>query len=221
MTMEEPNLSLRHSREGGSPAAIATRYRLAIAVGLLLIVLGLLIWAVGGVVDRTLHHLLHVNGKPTILRAVLHLTNLGGSTVMIPVALAACAWLLARRQVDRALWLFATIALGRVLVELAKLGFARPRPPIADRLADVTSLSFPSSHAAGAMMTCVALCLVFEARRVAWAAALLFAIAIGITRVALGVHWPSDVIAGWGLGLAWPMLCAYWLPCAQREAGVS
>jgi undecaprenyl-diphosphatase len=66
------------------------------------------------------------------------------------------------------------------------------------------------------MMTCVALCLVFDARRPAWIAAVLFALAIGLTRVALGVHWPSDVIAGWGFGLAWPMIWARWLPRETR-----
>ena len=181
-------------------------------MGVLLIALGLLGWAIGGSIDQSLHHLLHVRGDTVVLRAVLQLTNLGGSAVMIPVALLACAWLATRRQTRLALWLFATIAFGRILVEFAKLGFARPRPPTADWLTDVTSLSFPSSHAAGATMSCVALCLVFAARRSYWIAALLFALSIGVTRVALGVHWPSDVLAGWGFGLAWPMLCARWLP---------
>ena len=186
--------------------------RVALATGILLVILGLLGWAIGGGIDRSLHLAVHFGGSPATLRWVLRLTNLGGASVMIPVALVGCGWLAARHRFADASWLFATIASGRIIVELAKLGFARPRPPTADRLADVTSLSFPSSHAAGAMMTCVALCLVFDARSATWLAAILFAVAIGLTRVGLGVHWPSDVLAAWGFGLAWVFLCARWLP---------
>jgi len=193
--------------------------RIALAIGIAFIILGLLCWAVAGGVDWSLHRDLHLGGSKAMLRWALRLTNAGGAAVMVPVALLACGWLLIRRHFTRALWLFLVIASGRMLVELAKIAVARPRPPTADRLADVTSLSFPSSHAAGAMMTGVALCLVFDARRPAWAIAILFALSIGLTRVALGVHWPSDVLAGWGFGLAWPVLCARWLPRLQREAG--
>jgi undecaprenyl-diphosphatase len=216
MTMKKAkpsNPDFRHSRESGSPAAFSSRQSAAlIAMGVLLIALGLLGWAIGGSIDQSLHHLLHVRGDTVVLRAVLQLTNLGGASVMIPVALLACAWLAARRLTRLALWLFATIAFGRILVEFAKLGFARPRPPTADWLTDVTSLSFPSSHAAGAMLTCLALCFAFDARRPFWWIGLLFAVAVGGTRVALGVHWPSDVAAGWGFGLAWATICARWLP---------
>jgi membrane-associated phospholipid phosphatase len=212
---ELSNIPSRHAREGGSPAALSFR-RLAIAIGSSLVVLGLLGWAVGGAVDQLLHRLIHLQADSATLRWVLDLTDLGGAAVMIPVALLALAWLLIRRDFAAALWLFSTVAVGRIIVELAKLGFARPRPPTADRLADVTSLSFPSSHATGAMMTGVALCLAFRAGRSAWVAALTFALAIGVTRVVLGVHWPSDVIAGWGFGLAWPFFCARWLPPDRR-----
>ena len=123
-----------------------------------------------------------------------------------------------RRRYALTLWLLATIATGRVLVELAKIGFDRPRPPSVDRLADVTSLSFPSSHAAGTVLTCAALCLALDASRAARLGCGIFAVAIGFTRILLGVHWPSDVLAGWGFGLFWAMLCARWLP--SREVAV-
>ena len=186
--------------------------RAALGVGVLLIVLGLLVWAVGGGIDESLHRALHLGGSKTALGWMLRLTNLGGAAVMIPLGLIGCGLLLARRRFARALWVFAAIASGRIIVELTKIAVARPRPPSADRLADVTSLSFPSSHAAGAMLTCLALCFAFDARRPFWWMALLFAVAVGGTRVALGVHWPSDVAAGWGFGLAWATVCARWLP---------
>jgi undecaprenyl-diphosphatase len=188
------------------------RRRVALATGVLLVVLGLLGWAVGGPIDRSLHAVSHVGANTMTLRWLLRLTALGGASVMIPLALAGCVWLLIRGRFAAALWLFATVASGRIIVELAKAGFHRQRPPSPDRLADVTSLSFPSSHAAGSLLTCAALCLVLNGGRAAWLACGFFALAIGVSRVVLGVHWPTDVLAGWGFGLAWAMLCARWLP---------
>jgi undecaprenyl-diphosphatase len=185
------------------------------AAGVLLIVLGLLGWAFGSRIDHAIHHLLHVRGSAGAIRWVLFLTDLGGAAGMNALAALAAVWLVVRRQAGRAVWLFVTIAVGRLLVELAKAELARPRPPVADHLATVTNLSFPSGHAAGATMTCVALCLAFAVGRSWWIAALIFALAIGLTRVALGVHWSSDVLAGWGFGLVWPMLCARWLPARR------
>jgi undecaprenyl-diphosphatase len=191
--------------------------RPALAAGVFLIMIGVLVWAVGGGIDLSLHRALHLGGSKAVLHWVLRLTNLGGAAVMIPLGLIGCGWLFARRRFARALWLFLAIGSGRIIVELAKIAVERPRPPSADRLADVTSLSFPSSHAAGAMLTCIALCFAFDARRPFWWIALLFAVAVGGTRVALGVHWPSDVAAGWGFGLAWATICARWLP---RDRGM-
>ena len=193
-------------------------HRLALASGALLMLLGMLGWLVGGPIDRWLHVALHFDGPAPVLHGLRGLTDLGGGWVMIPVALAGFALLALRRRFGLALWLLATIATGRIVVELAKIGFDRPRPPSADRLADVTSLSFPSSHAAGTVLTCAALCLALDASRAAWLACGVFAIAIGLTRVLLGVHWPSDVLAGWGFGLFWVMLCACWLPRRRAAA---
>lgn len=148
-----------------------------------------------------LHRLLRVGGGPT--RAIVLLTNFGGLAVMGPIALAALAFLLWQRRRTDALWLFLTIVSGRLAVEATKLVVLRPRPPRVDWLEIVKSWSFPSSHSAGTMMTCVALALLFGRGKRTMAAALLAALAIGWTRVALAVHWPSDVLAGWGFGLLW------------------
>jgi membrane-associated phospholipid phosphatase len=108
-----------------------------------------------------------------------------------------------RRRDPAALRLVATIVVGRLLVEGLKLIVQRPRPPVVDRLELVTSWSFPSSHSAGTMMTALAFALLAGGRWPALAAALLVAGVIGWSRVALAVHWPSDVLAGWGLGMMW------------------
>ena len=172
---------------------------LLIASGAFMIAASLTCWWFG--VDWQIHYSLHVS--PAVGAVVVRLSALGGSIVMIPVALVGCAFLLARKRRADAAWLFLTIAIGRLGIEGLKLVVTRPRPPIADWLEPVSSWSFPSSHSAGTMMTCVALGLLFGQGDGAVLVALFAALFIGWTRVALGVHWPSDVMAGWGIGLVW------------------
>lgn len=170
-----------------------------ISAGGLLILAGAACWWFGG--DWTLHRLLRLAG-PTAPR-VAFLSALGGFAVMGPVALAAMLLLLLRKRTVDAVWLLLTIAIGRLAVEGMKVVVMRLRPPAGDWLEIVKSWSFPSSHSAGTMMTCVALALLFGRGNRAIIVALLAALAIGWSRIALGVHWPSDVLAGWGFGLAW------------------
>lgn len=170
--------------------------------GIALFVAGLALWLVPAF-DLWLHHGLLLDAASPAVRGALRLSVLGGLLVMGPVALAMVAWLAGRGERRQALWLFATIASGRLLVEGVKLLVQRPRPPLAERLESVGSWSFPSSHSAGTMMTAAALALLAGGRWPAWLAAISAAGAVGWSRVALGVHWPSDVLAGWGFGLAW------------------
>ena len=187
---------------------------LAVA-GMILLLLGLALWWAAPL-DLSLHHrLLLVRGGAGV-RQALWLTSLGGLLVMGPVAIAVIGWLLWRRQAGQALWLFCTVASGRLVVEGVKLLVQRPRPPVVDRLERVTSWSFPSSHSAGTMMTCTALALLWG-RPTGWMAALSAALAIGWSRAALGVHWPSDVLAGWGFGLLWIGAASRWMPIAQTK----
>ena len=172
---------------------------LLIASGGFMIAASLICWWFG--VDARLHYSLHLSAAVGAI--VVRLSALGGAAVMIPVALIGCAFLLTRKRQGDALWLFLTIAIGRLGIEGLKLVVTRPRPPAADWLEHVHSWSFPSSHSAGTMMTCVALALLFGRGDGAILAALFAALFIGWTRVALGVHWPSDVMAGWGIGLVW------------------
>jgi membrane-associated phospholipid phosphatase len=176
-----------------------TRSTVFLTVGTLLIVAGVLSWQLGW--DLPLHKLLRLPGTAWTQR-VIQLSALGGFLVMGSIALASVLYLLIRRRTADALWLFVTIALGRLAVEGFKLILLRPRPPVLDRLELVTSWSFPSSHSAGTMMTCLALATLYRGR---WPlfVAIAAALAIGGSRVALAVHWPGDVLAGWGIGLVW------------------
>lgn len=105
---------------------------------------------------------------------------------------------------------FAALALaGSALINLAvKQVFARARPSLWDSIAPEATFSFPSGHAMGsATLACVLICLAWNTR---WrwpvlAVSTLFAVAVGLSRVYLGVHYPSDILAGWAAAIAWTM----------------
>lgn len=172
---------------------------LLIASGAFMIAASLTCWWFG--IDWRLHYSMHLS--PGAGAIVTRLSALGGGVVMIPVAIVGCLFLLARKRRADAAWLFLTIALGRLVIESLKFVVGRPRPPVEDWLEKVSTASFPSSHSAGTMMTCVALALLFGRGDGSILVALFAALFIGWTRIALGVHWPSDVMAGWGIGLIW------------------
>lgn len=146
---------------------------------------------------------------PALVPAARIVTRLGDWPALLPLTALAALVLLVARSWRRAL-LFALIVLtGRILVEAQKIELARARPDAAGRLVHVTSLSFPSAHAAYSMMTWLAFALLLAAprhRSAAAAAAVLAAVAIGLTRLVLHVHWPSDVIGGWAFGAGWTLL---------------
>ena len=169
--------------------------------------------------DLALHSALNLRHEGRWIGRVLWLTAFGGVAVMAPFAAVVALWLALRGYGRRALWLVATVAVGRLTVEGIKLLVARPRPPAVDRLELVTSFSFPSSHSAGTTMTCVALALLAGGGRPALAVALAGSALIGWTRIALGVHWPSDVLAGWGCGLLWTGLAARYLDPPRNGNG--
>jgi undecaprenyl-diphosphatase len=187
-------------RDGGMRLAPEDQQAsLLIISGAFMVSAGLISWWFG--IDQHLHQAMHLS--PAAGAVVVRLSALGGFAIMGPVALVGVAFLIARRRHADAAWLFLTIAIGRLGIEGLKLVTARPRPPTADWLDHVHDWSFPSSHSAGTMMTCVALALLFGRGDGSILLALFAAAFIGWSRIALGVHWPSDVMAGWGIGLVW------------------
>ncbi|QIB33054.1 phosphatase PAP2 family protein [Ancylobacter pratisalsi] len=148
--------------------------------------------------------------------AVRDITSLGSSTVLMLVTLAAIGFLVADRKRATALFVFLAVAGGVLLSFLLKIGFDRPRPDLVAHLVDVHTLSFPSGHAMGSAVTYLTLGVLivrtdYERRVKAYVlgVAVGLTILIGISRIYLGVHWPTDVLAGWCVGGAWALLC--WL----------
>lgn len=146
---------------------------------------------------------------------LMQLASIVGDTIgrLVILALALSISLSTKRRAD-ALWLALTMAGGTALNLVLKQIFAAPRPDLLPHLDIVHSFSFPSGHAAGNMMMFGALAMLAARRGGYWAAGIVIAL-IGISRVWLGVHWPSDVAAGWMEGLGWLAFCRVWLPARR------
>jgi membrane-associated phospholipid phosphatase len=125
---------------------------------------------------------------------------------LLPFNLAIFGYCVWRRKLHAAtFWVLATGG-GLLLNLLAKAFFERTRPAFWESIAPETSFSFPSGHAMCSMATAAALVVLF--RRSQWRAyvtviAVLCVLLVGVSRPYLGVHYPSDILAGWTAALAW------------------
>lgn len=162
-----------------------------------------------GPLDHQLLHALYSADRPSVRGAVMFVTNLGNWAVLVMLTLIGAGWLLYQRKARSALLLLAITLVGRLLVDLQKLGIGRLRPEDQAHLVPVKNLSFPSGHAGNTMIVFLSLALLVAPRRFRYLAvpiALIGTAAVGITRPMLGVHWPSDVVGGWAFGAAWVLL---------------
>lgn len=152
-------------------------------------------------------------GPGWLEEAVRDLTALGSDAVLLLVTLGVLGYLLLHRRFKLSLMLVVAVGGARLLSTLLKGIFARPRPDIVSHEALTYSASFPSGHAmlsAAVYLTLAALMTTAMRRREAKAYVLGMACAltflVGVSRVYLGVHWPTDVLAGWAMGIAWAIL---------------
>ncbi len=160
---------------------------------------------------------------PPWLDVVMHdLTTLGNASVLVLFVLGAAGFLYVRRQKRALALLFGATLSGRLLNELLKVLFDRPRPDPALWLTQVRSPSFPSGHAMDSAIVYLTLAAILarlvqpSARKLGvLGLALLLSLLVGVSRVYLGVHYPTDVLAGWTAGLAWAVLC--WLVASYLQ----
>jgi len=137
-------------------------------------------------------------------------TFLGSAWVVTVLVVTSAAFLVVRHRRSDALLVVASAAGTALLVEVMKHGIDRPRPPVSGRLVTVTGAAFPSGHAAQSVACYAALAVVAamatrstRGRILLGVAAGVTAVAIGTSRVYLGVHWPTDVVSGWLLAGGW------------------
>lgn len=151
-------------------------------------------------------------GPHWIERTMTSITALGGVdvlTIVVVVTLGALA--IERLWLTAALALAATVS-GTLAVTIAKHLVGRARPDVVEHLVTVHSMSFPSGHSANSAIVYLTLAMLLTQviqrralRRYVVAVAVLLVSAIGLSRVYLGVHWPSDVLAGWSFGTLWAL----------------
>ncbi len=162
--------------------------------------------------DESILHWMASIRRPWLDVAALQITALGNAATLIVVAAVAAAVLWAgRRKVSVAL-LGLSLVTGTAVTFILKRGFHRPRPQVISHTVEALSASFPSGHAMMSAVTYGTVAVLVgrmaggRVRRVTWGGAALLVVLIGLSRLYVGVHYPSDVLAGWLGGAAWATL---------------
>lgn len=137
-------------------------------------------------------------------------TGLGGFGILSFLVLSVSGFLASTGSRREAAEIFVVSLSGWLMSHLMKFAFARPRPDLVPHGADVFSSSFPSGHAMVSAVVYLTLGAVLSratddlrVKAFVLVLAVVLTVAIGFSRVYLGVHWPTDVLAGWSLGAAW------------------
>lgn len=186
-------------------------------------------------IDRRILLAMRAADDPTQLRgpswlehAAIDLTALGGVTVLALLTTAVASGLLLQRRRRETLLVLAAVLGGLTLSHSLKMGFNRPRPDVVPHLVPVSSASFPSGHStmsAATFLTLGALLARLDSRKrfkafaLGWALAL--TLLVGLSRVYLGVHWPTDVAGGWAAGATWAMICWLATRALQRRGEIA
>jgi membrane-associated phospholipid phosphatase len=151
---------------------------------------------------------------PTVTAVAIFVTTIGSTVSMTIISVCTVGYLLIKHRRGDAAWVAVVAGGAGLLVRIGKATVGRERPPAALRLVAETNESFPSGHALasvailGVVLVVLLPSIKSTAARVAvLGCAGLFVLAVGLSRVYLGVHWATDVIGGWVTGLAWLVLC--------------
>lgn len=211
-------MTRRPSELTPSQAACRTMYWIVLAFGAVLafgVALGVIVdLAAAGSgatgLDTQVLHWIADGRTSTATEVMRRVTALGSSAVIMPLTIVFATALSLVRRSRLALYLVVVVLGASLLSALTKSIVGRPRPPVSARLAGVGDSAFPSGHTLQATATYAALAVVVGvvtsragALVVAWLCAGLVIVLVGCSRLYLGVHWLTDVLAGWALGTAW------------------
>lgn len=144
------------------------------------------------------------------------ITALGSVALLSTILMITVGFVLLRKEYRKALFLLLSVPGGIALSFILKSTFDRPRPDLTSLEVQTFTSSFPSAHSMAAAITFLTLGAVLsqtqKGRRTKVyliSVAGLLTMLIGLSRIYLGVHWPTDVVAGWVAGAAWALMC--WL----------
>ena len=166
-----------------------------------------------------------VAGQRVAVTVLTAITNLGGRAVLFWLITVSAATMLIRRNIQLAVYLVVTGLGALALDPVIKLLVGRIRPMVPTPVAMAPGYSFPSGHTLNATVFYGVMLLVFlpiipsRLRKLAIGLVIAIVVLVGISRVALGVHYPSDVAGGWLLGVAWLGITAHAFGHWRAEAG--
>jgi undecaprenyl-diphosphatase len=155
--------------------------------------------------------------------AMADLTTLGGTAVLLTLVAVVVGFMLFAGMPGPALFTVLSIGGGTAFSQLLKALYDRPRPDLVEHLAAIQTASFPSGHATMATIVYLTLAAMIvrlveghTLRVYVMVVAVVLSAVVGVSRVYLGVHWPTDVMAGWALGAAWAA-CSWLVVAALRR----
>lgn len=166
-------------------------------------------------------------GPPWVEEAMRDFTALGGGGVLFLLTTSVVGYLIIQHRFRSALLITLAVVGGALLSYLLKGTFGRPRPDLVPHGSHVYLTSFPSGHSmqsAATYLTLGALLARLQKRRrlqiYILVLVLLITVLVGVSRVYLGVHWPTDVLAGWMAGAVWAALCGLVMSWLQQKGEV-
>lgn len=169
--------------------------------------------------------LLHIHrlANPALDALMISITRIGDPRTVVPTTVVFFGFLWWQRYRLEAKFFALNAFGGAVLSYVLKLAFSKPRPDLWPKLISETTFSYPSGHALGSMVLYGFLSYVLAdlypryAKTFYWVAAVLI-VAIGFSRLYLGVHWPTDILAGYGVGFLWTTVCISLLRLQKMKA---
>jgi membrane-associated phospholipid phosphatase len=172
--------------------------------------------------DSSWLYWLHGYANPSLDSVMLTITQLANASVVIVIVAVTLGILWWQHHREEAKF-FAVACLGAFILNTRlKLFFTKPRPHIVPSLISETSFSFPSSHALGGFVMYGFLAYLLSDHfpkfsKLIYILAVLTIALIGLSRMYIGVHWPTDIIGGYGIGYLWLMLCIIMLKLQTRQ----
>lgn len=167
-----------------------------------------------------------VIGPVWVHEMVRDLTSLGSFVILALVVAGVCIYLVMQRLRTEAMLVLVSVLGGTLLSTVLKMTYNRPRPDLVNMSHQFTA-SFPSGHSMLSAVTFLTIGVLLAKlapnrplRIYAFSAAIFLTLIVGISRIYMGVHYPTDVLAGWCLGAAWALLCSAIATVLQRRGKV-